>query len=214
MEFFLKWLVFASISIAVTISPGPAFAFTVRNAVAHGRRAGLISSIGLGLGVTILVLLVMTGFAILVSKSLILFNLIRYCGAAYLIFIGMKALRTKKHPVNEKGETSAPAYRPISDVRALMLGVATNISNPKGIVYFTAIFAQFITPDMTIAQKICYGATSAGVEIIWFSFVTYILTNRRVRKKFMSFSHWIERVCGGLMILIGAKLAFTRVLAR
>jgi RhtB (resistance to homoserine/threonine) family protein len=213
MEFFLKWLIFVSVNAAAVITPGPAFAMTVRSATAYGRRASLLTALGLGLGVGGLVCLVMGGMGILLASSIFLFNVLKYCGAAYLFYVGVRAIRARKiaSPNSEAATNPTHTYREISGRRAFLYGFLTNISNPKGYVFFTAIISQFVSPDMPLWNMAVYVITAMILETGWFSFVALILTDTRVRARFMKISHWIERVCGGLMIALGIKLAVSRI---
>lgn len=213
MEFFLKWLLMASVQAAATISPGPAFVVAVRNAMAYDRRAGIFTAFGLGLGVGVHVLVVLCGLAVLLQHYTFLFDVIRYAGAAYLIYIGGKAIFTKRKqaPPGEAAVVSAPQAREtLSGRKALSIGFFTNLLNPKAVVFFTAVFTQFIGPGTPLSVMALYGLTSVVIEIAWFSGVAVVLTDRRIKERFLGAVHWVERTCGGLMIGLGVKLAFSR----
>lgn len=207
-EFLVAWLVLASVNFVATISPGPAFALTVRNAIAYDRRAGIMTAIGLGLGIAGMVTIVLGGFAAIISQSVLIFNIIKYVGAAYLVYIGAKALMAKKPAIVNAAEEHISAVRKISDLAALRMGYLTNQFNPKGLVFFSAVFAQFISPGTPWQVLVLYGLTSVMIEILWFGTVAFILTNPLIKQRFMGISHWIERVCGGLLIALGVRLAW------
>ena len=212
MEFFLAWLVLASVQLAAVISPGPAFALTIRNAIAYNRRVGIMTSIGLGIGVAVHVLLVLGGLATVLSQSVMLFTTIKYLGAAYLIFIGVKSLMSKKQTANpETAPAATPKNKTMSDFKAIRTGALTNILNPKAIVFFTALFTQFVDPHTSWQVLTLYGGTSVFFEIAWFSGVTLVLTNPALKAKFISISHWIERICGGLLMALGVRLALSKI---
>lgn len=207
MEFFLAWLILASVQFAATISPGPAFAVAVRNALAYDRTTGIYTAIGLGIGVAIHVMLVLGGLATILSQSVWLFNAIKYAGAAYLIYIGIKAIKTKKQlSFPSESDIEKPAKKTITRFKALQIGVLTNLLNPKAIVFFTALFTQFVAPGTSMELLALYGGTSVIIEIAWFSLVALILTNPKVKAKFMGIAHWIERVCGGMLVALGIRL--------
>jgi len=213
MEFFLKWLLMASVQAAATISPGPAFVVAVRNAMAYDRRAGIFTAFGLGLGVAVHVLVVLCGLAVLLQHYTFLFDVIRYAGAAYLIYIGGKAIFTKRKqaPSGEAAVEAAPQAREtLSGRKALSIGFFTNLLNPKAVIFFTAVFTQFIGPGTPLSVMALYGLTSVVIEIAWFSGVAVVLTDRRIKERFLGAVHWVERTCGGLMIGLGLKLAFSR----
>jgi RhtB (resistance to homoserine/threonine) family protein len=214
MEIFIAWLILASVNLAATISPGPSFAITVRNAIAYDRRAGIFTALGLGLGVAVHVTLVLGGFAVLIAQSSFLYNFILYAGAAYLFYIGVKALQARKQktPQNEN-EAISVQDKTISDYGAFRMGAIASLLNPKSMVFFIAIYAQFIAPHTPWQILGLYGLTSVLIEIVWFSGVAVLLTDSRIKHRFLGFAHWIERVCGGLLIAIAIKLALSRGLA-
>jgi RhtB (resistance to homoserine/threonine) family protein len=210
MHWFLLWAAWASINLAATISPGPAFAMTVKTAIAHNRRAGIIQSIGLGFGVATTLILIATGLALLLAASVFAFEILKYAGAAYLIYLGVKALRAKKTATQDDLQMSAMNNgRSIGDLQALRMGYLTNLLNPKGLIFFCAMTTQFITPLTPAPMIALFALTAMVIETGWFSFVTLVLTNARVKTKFLSISHWVERICGGLLIALGLKLVFT-----
>lgn len=213
MTLLAHWLLLTSINLAAVISPGPAFAMTVRNAIAYNRRAGIFTALGLGAGVGVIVALVLCGFAAVISQSVLLFNLIKYCGAAYLIYIGVKALFARKavHVVESDSEPQIAVSRTLSDFNAFRMGLITNLCNPKGIVFFTAVYAQFILPHTPLEVMVLYNATAIVLEAGWFSLVTIVLTNPLIKNKFMNAAHWVERLCGGLMVALGVRLAFSKI---
>lgn len=210
-EYFLIWLVLAGVNGAAVISPGPAFAITVRNAIRYNRKVGVFTALGLALGVGVHVTLVLTGISVLLSGSPLLYNAMKYAGAGYLVFIGIKALKAKKHKTETAAEGKiTPAANDITNLKALQIGFLTNALSPKALVFFTAVYSQFISPDMPWQVLAAFGLTSVVLEATWFSIVTVILTDRRIKNRFLSIAHWIERVCGGLMIGLGVKLAVSK----
>lgn len=210
MTLFFHWLLMASVQAAATISPGPAFVVAVRNAMAYDRRTGIFTAFGLGLGVGLHVLVVLCGLAVLLQHYTFMFDLIRYAGAAYLIYIGAKALMTRAKPQAVSTDSVAPERAGISARKAVSIGFLTNLLNPKAVVFFTAVFTQFIGPETPFWVIALYGATSVVIEIAWFSGVAVVLTDRRIKERFMGAVHWVERTCGGLMIGLGVKLAFSK----
>lgn len=217
MDLFLKWLAFAGIQAMATVSPGPAFAVAVRSALVHGRRTAIFTAIGLGLGVGAHVFLVLTGSALLFSRSVLLFDAVRLAGAAYLVYIGVKALKARKRTEEsqEAFETGgAAAQSPpqkISPGVGIRTGFLTNLLNPKAIVFFTAVLTQFIEADSSAPVLFLYGATSVAIEITWFVLLTLFLTDVRVRNRFLSVSHWVERICGGFLLALGIRLALSKI---
>ena len=162
MEFLTLWIAFAVIGIVATISPGPAFAMTVRIAVSNSRKVGIIFALGLGAGIAVQVSSILLGMGVIIAQSVFLFNLIKYAGAAYLIYIGIKGLRSRKKET--LGVKDAAIKKDLTPTAAFRQGLITNVLNPKAVVFFTAVFAQFISPETTALQKIALGSTSVCIE--------------------------------------------------
>jgi RhtB (resistance to homoserine/threonine) family protein len=210
---FLAWCLFAAVQMAATMSPGPAFAVSVRNVMAYGRRGGIFTALGFGVGVGAHVVFVLCGLSVVITQSVLLFSIIKYAGAAYLVYIGVKAVLSKKaegQPQTDLIVEDVPKAR-ISDWKAFRVGVLTNLLNPKAVVFFTAVFTQFIDFNAGMHVLALYGLTSVFIEIIWFSLLAVFLTHARIHAVFKAFAHWIERVCGGLMVALGVKLALSKM---
>lgn len=206
------WLVLAGVNLMATISPGPAFVMTVRSALAHGRRNGILTAIGLGLGVGVHVLLVILGLAAIIAGSAVFFDVIKYAGAAYLVWMGYKGLRSgglAPQAMTEGGAASAPVSVPGSWT-AIGAGFWTNVLNPKAMVFFGAVYSQLIDHATPWQVLVLYGLTTMTIEAGWFSLVATILTRPRLKALFVRASRWIDRVCGAFLVALGIRLALTK----
>lgn len=125
-------LTVAVIHLLAVMSPGPDFIMTIHNTLKYSRRSGIYSAIGLGLGIAVHVTYCLVGIAVIISKSVVLFSIIKYLGAAYLIYIGIKALRSKRGP-DYGSEEHVP--QDISPLKALRSGFLTNVTNPKATLF-------------------------------------------------------------------------------
>jgi RhtB (resistance to homoserine/threonine) family protein len=206
--FFSNWLMLIVVFTVALASPGPDFVMAVRNSVMGSRKAGIFTAIGFGLGVAIHVSYCLAGLALVISQSVMAFNIIKWIGAAYLFYVGWQALKSKGYTPPEDGAEARPAMTP---VQALRSGFITNLFNPKATLFFLALFTQILSPDIAMAAKIVYGLTCIVMTMIWFSIVATVLTTPRIRAAFLRASKWIDRVCGGLFVALGIKLAVTRL---
>ena len=208
-DFLLPWLLLAAVNLMATMVPGPAFVMAVRSSVLHGRMAGILTSIGLGAGVAVHAGLSLIGIAAIMSQSVILFVIVKYLGAAYLIYIGVGLL--KGNQKLEKVANDGAEHTPIAPFKAFRDGFLANLLNPKAVLFFSAIYAQFIDPHTPWAVKGVYGATSAVIEALWFSLVSVVLTTTYARQVYRRVLKWIERVCGVLLVGLGIKLAASKL---
>lgn len=209
MEFYLVWLSFSTIMLLAVASPGPDFVITVRNAVLHSQKTGIYTAIGIGLGICVHLTYSLLGIAALISQSVMLFNIIKFAGAAYLLYIGFKALKSKGYEQKViVGEADEPA--PISNVKALRQGLLTNMLNPKATMFFLALLPQFMGPETPLNEKLVLGATAMIIPTIWFIGVSIILNQKHIRRTFLKSAKWIDRVCGGLLMALGVRLALLK----
>jgi threonine/homoserine/homoserine lactone efflux protein len=131
---------FAVAALALNLTPGPDMLFCFANGLAHGRGAGLAAGLGVGAGSFVHVAAAAVGLAGLILASPVAFDLVRYAGAAYLVFIGVQTLRTP--PISAATPATASA-----DLRRIFAqGAITNILNPKVALFFIALLPQFVDP--------------------------------------------------------------------
>ncbi len=210
MEFFLNWFMIATLVLLACMSPGPDFVMTVRNSLTYSRKAGLMTAIGFGLSEVIHIAYCIIGIGALIAQSVLLFSILKFAGAAYLVYIGAQALRSKGLAEIPGTDAVIAPKRTISAFKAMRMGFLTNLLNPKATVFFLALFTQVIDPHTPLFIQMIYGATAIAVTVLWFSFVSIVLTHQPVKNKFLRFSKWIDRACGGVMIALGLRLALTR----
>lgn len=200
----------AGVMMVGLVSPGPDFVMTVKNSIIHSRRAGLMTALGLAFGVLIHVTYCMVGLATLISQSILLFNLLKYIGAAYLIYIGVMALKSKGFDSKVAMDKNEKPSKTMTSFEALRSGFITNVFNPKATMFFLAMFTQIIDPHVPVMAQISYGFICFALTFLWFSVVATILTVETVRSKFLRAAKWIDRVCGAALIALGVRLALTK----
>lgn len=208
-EYLNEWLLVCGIVLLAVASPGPDFVMTVRNSMLYGRKVGVFTAIGIGLAILIHVSYCIAGIATIISQSILLFNIIKILGAAYLIYIGIQALRSTGYSgkVNVDGMTAEPDY---SVLKALGNGFLTNLLNPKATLFFLSLYTQVIDPQTPLAIQAMFGISAALIGQIWFSCVALFLTIRHIKHAFLRVSKWIDRACGAFLLMLGLKLAFSR----
>ena len=199
------FLTIALIHLVAVASPGPDFLIITRNSLTYSRRTGIWTACGLGLGILLHVTYSLLGIGLLISKSILLFNLIKYLGAAYLIYIGWGALTHKA--IKSHKQTITKASKDLSPLQALRIGFLTNALNPKATLFFLALFTQVISPTTPLLVQIGYGAYMSLATFIWFTGIASLLSLSTIRRQFMRIQSGAERVMGGMLILLGLKVA-------
>lgn len=191
------------IHLLAVISPGPDFILCARNSLTYSRKIGVWTAVGFGLGICVHIFYSLAGLALVISQSILLFNAIKLLGAGYLIYIGIKSLFSKSASIEiEKGEKGK-----LSTLSAIKMGFLTNVLNPKATLLFLSLFTMVISPD---TPKLVLGGISAIMitnTVLWFSFVSVLLTQKKVRTVFERFQNIFNKAFGGLLIALGVKVA-------
>lgn len=189
------------------VSPGADLAMVMRQSIVHGRRPAFITSFGIGTSLMFHVTYTILGLGLIISQSIYLFNIVKWCGVAYLIYIGIKALRAGQTEIKvERAEGNEPA-KGQSTAKAFGLGFAANALNPKPVFFFLSIFSTVVSAHTPILVKFGYGLVMATCLILWFVGVSLFMTTPRMRTAFTRASKWIDRASGVVFIALGLRLA-------
>ena len=149
------------------------------------------------------------GIGLIVSQSIVLFNALKWLAAAYLFYIGIKALRAKPAAPGSLEVVGDGAER--SPRGAFMTGFVTNGLNPKATLFFLSLFTVVINPHTPLAVQAGYGVYLSFATAIWFCLVALLFSQRRVRAGFARMGHWFDRLMGAVLVGLGVKLAFTEL---
>jgi RhtB (resistance to homoserine/threonine) family protein len=209
MEFLPELLTIATIHLLAVMSPGPDFAMVSRNSLIYSRKIGLFTSIGLGLGVMVHVIYSLVGIGLIISQSIILFNIVKFIGAAYLIYIGYRSLTSKSKEISTEEETYNKENN-IKPLNAVWVGFVTNITNPKVTIFFLSLFTQLVNPETPVFIQAIYGIEMSIMTILWFTFVAFVLTIPLIKEKFSLYQSKIEKAFGALLIALGIKVALLK----
>ncbi|MDN5513867.1 MAG: LysE family transporter [Pseudomonas sp.] len=197
-----EWIAVVTITLLAVISPGADFALVSRNSLLLSRRAGVLTALGIGLGVLIHIGYTLLGVGLLLQQSAGLFNALKLAGAAYLIYLGMRMLLSKPDSA-----TPSNAQKPAADGAALRTGLLTNALNPKTAVFIISLFMQVVQPSTGLATQLGYGAFIALAHVGWFALVALCFSAGPVRDRLLAARRWIDRLFGGLLIGFGTLLA-------
>jgi RhtB (resistance to homoserine/threonine) family protein len=200
------WTVF-TVSLIV---PGADFFCVVRESVAFGRRAGVLSALGVATALMIHTGYTVLGIGLLVSQSILLFNIIKWAGVAYLVFIGWKSLRAGTITDADVGGPDAPGSPHRTALRSFGIGFLTNLLNPKATLFFVALFTAIVSHQTPLAWQAGYGALLASCAAFWFALVAVFFTTPAIRAGFVLFGHWFSRITGLIFIGLGIRLALQR----
>jgi len=201
-----EFLAVTVIHFLALLSPGPDFAIISRSSLFYSRRSGVYCAAGLALGMSVHITYSLIGIGLIISRSILLFSVIKYLGAGYLIYIGIKSLRSGKVSGADV-VAEAAADRHLSPLAAVRLGFLTNVLNPKVTLFFLGLFTQVIHPGTPLWLQMLYGVEMCSMTFVWFSFVASLLSHRMIRGRFLSVQHIVERCFGGLLVALGVRVA-------
>ena len=194
------------IHLLAVISPGPDFIMACRNSLTYSRKTGIWTAVGFGFGIAVHVFYSLAGLALIISKSILLFNAIKFLGAGYLIYIGLKSVLSKSSKI-ELGEQHKKEA--ITRFAAIRIGFLTNVLNPKATLFFLSLFTLVISPETPLPIMSVMGVIMIVNTMLWFSLVAVFLTQKRIRSIFERFQGVFNKALGGLLIALGIKVALT-----
>ena len=194
--------VVVSLTFLVMISPGPDMVLVMRNTLVSGRSAGIWSSLGVLTGNAIHIIYCALGIGWLISQSIIAFSILKYAGAAYLIYLGISSLRAGASSIDSVAVM--PRHR---DRSWFLQGLFNNILNPKGTLFYLSVFTMVITPEtswgMTLILVMCMKTVSGA---FWAVFV-WALDQPVIRHLLQSSQQVVSRVFGAFLIGLGLRVA-------
>ena len=207
MQYLSIILAVALIHLLAVISPGPDFIMILRNSLKYGRQSGIYSAVGLGLGILLHITYCLAGIAIIISQSILVFTILKYIGAAYLIYIGIKTLKARPSKTNM--DVDEKKDKPLTQTQAIRIGFITNATNPKATLFCLSLFTLVIQPSTPMWVKLIMSAEMSIATVGWFTLLAIAVSHRVIRGRISKVQHYAERFIGGILILFGLKLAST-----
>ena len=198
---FTLWLTFLAICALGAISPGPSVAVVLKQTVGNGLAHGLAASWFHAGGIFVWAVATVSGLAVIIESSEMLFNAITWIGAAYLAWIGIKALMAGRASNLEVGDV-----KKISVWQAGIEGGMISLLNPKIAIFFLALFSQFIGKDPSLPDQVIMVMTVSLVDGLWYTLVTVVLSQGRVLKAIQKRNQRINQLTGIVLILLAMRV--------
>lgn len=198
------WFTLLAAALLISLTPGAGAVNTMSNSIGSGWARSIWGILGQQLALLVHIAVVAAGVGVLVAGSPLLFSVVRYLGAAYLVFLGVRQLRARPRPVDPGGPLVV--VTPWSMVRQ---GLLVNLTNPKAVVFFLAFTPQFIRPDRPlVTQYAVLAATVVAVDVLvmWFVFAVAARGLRRMTRSEAGQLR-LNRIFGCLFVGVGALLA-------
>lgn len=199
MEINVIFLSVFSVFIPALVLPGPDFVAVVRSSMAHGTRAGLLTTLGVSMGLGMYATLSLLGLSAILAQYQWLAWVVRICGGTYLAYLGLRLVLSSRAPPPEL-ELSRPAGNP------LVFGFLVTLTNPKAIVLFASVFAASVTEAVALPIMMLMILLVVASSLVWYSIVSLFMSSNPVISRFRRTQHWIERAAGACFIGIAGKI--------
>lgn len=186
-----------------TISPGPDFAIVVKNSLSFSRMSGVFTALGVSAGILFHASYCILGLSIIVSQSTLIFSLIKYIGATYLIYIGIKSVISRNHVIQD---VSSVSTRLLGKMKVFQQGFLCNALNPKAILFFISLFTIVIKPDTHLFVQVAYAFEIALISFIWFSGLSVFLTHETMLSRMRMSQAIIAKVMGSFLVIFGVRM--------
>jgi len=222
---FEQFLLIATVHLFAVASPGPDFALILKQSIRYNRRIAIYTSLGIAAGIILHVTYSLVGIGLLIASDERLFTALKYIAASYFCYIAWHCIRAKK-PFNDTAvkenkhqntETSTHLDesqgtnndKVPSAKKAFFTGFLINGLNVKATLFFVSLFSVVIAPETLLSIKIAYGAYLVIATAAWFCFLSYVLTQERVRFVLQRKGYILDRVMGYILLFLAIQLVLS-----
>lgn len=202
-----NFYLFLSVSILINLSPGPDMLYTAARSLSQGTKAGIFSTLGIFTGCLFHITAAVFGLSKIIQESIFVFSVIKYAGAAYLVYLGIKSI------FNRRKNATIEKLPVMSDRKIYMQGLVTNLLNPKVAIFFLSFLPQFINPQSHyLKEQIAFLGLWFDVQgcLILVTVATLTGTFRNMLQQNKNFWNWQEKITGTILIGLGIKMFFTK----
>ena len=200
MTFFL-WSQFAIVCLLGAMSPGPSLALIIRNSINFNRTSGIVASIAHGLGICVYATVTVIVLEFILRNSETIFFIIQICGSLFLIILGLTFVFKK----NNENQIETFEINSSSFAQGFIIAII----NPKILIWFTAIYSQFIDINASLLNKTILVLTPSIIDAIWYSLVAILVTGYGLKEILNKNKFIIQKIIGGLLILIAFSLIYS-----
>ena len=189
------------ITVLAVISPGADFAIVTKNSYLYGRKTGLLTALGISLGVLIHVTYTLFAIGFVMAYTQHILTFVKYIGAIYLVYIGYKTFTQAVVLEQHSNQTLTP-------FSALKYGFFTNALNPKTTLFVISTYTQIVSPQTNEFLLIGYGLFMSFAHFIWFGIVAILFSTNHLRQKMIQKQKFINQVIGSILSILGISLLF------
>ena len=204
MTFFI-WTQFALVCLLGAMSPGPSLALIINNSINYNRLSGILASVAHGLGIFLYATITVISLEFILQNHQKIFFIIQILGSIFLFFLGLLFIFKKNNEKYEKNNEKK------INAGSFVQGFVIAIINPKILVWFVAIYSQFITVNANFSEKLILIITPSFVDAIWYSLIAILVTSYGLKDFFNNKKNTIQKIIGALFIIIAASLIYSLV---
>jgi len=199
------WLYYILTMLVLTATPGPSILFSISNSLNGGLKKAFFGALGGTTAITIIMTLSFTGMGVIIMASELLFNIIKWVGVAYLIYLGISSIFSKENTYELTNKKLTQSYK-----KTYISGFMVGASNPKAILFFTALFPQFINPVASLwEQYLILSFTFIFFEMSWLMIYAYFSSKALPWLQVRGRAKMVNKATGALFIGAGSLLATT-----
>ena len=192
------WFQFAAVCVAGAMSPGPSLALIIRNSTKYNRFGGIMSAVGHGLGMGVYAIFAVTGLNIIILTNIYIFKSIQIVGILFLFVFGILFIFQKNEKIKIDNSQN--------NLNSFLQGFSISILNPKILIWFSAVFSQFVRSDSTFLTNSILIITASAIDCIWYILVALIVTSYGLKDFFQKRINAIQKISGTVLVIISILL--------
>lgn len=192
------WFQFTVVCIAGAMSPGPSLALIIRNSTKYNRLGGIMSAVGHGLGMGVYAIFAVTGLSIIILTNIYVFKSIQIVGIVFLFVFGILFIFQKNKKIDIDNSQNK--------LNSFLQGFSISILNPKILIWFSAVFSQFVKSDSTLLTNSILVITASAIDCIWYILVALIVTSYGLKDFFQKRINAIQKISGTVLVIISILL--------
>ena len=191
------------IHLVALVSPGPDFVVACRNTLMYSRSIGIYTAVGFGLGICVHISYAVFGLSWLIANNELIFTVIQYLGAFYLMLIGFQSLRSFQSQISQETVTVSSRISPFQSIR---IGFITNVLNPKATLFFLSLFSTMLDPTVGELTLVVISVLLVVTTIFWFSLVALLISHPHFTAVLKRYEKTVHHFFGVLLIGIGCVI--------
>ncbi len=184
-------------------TPGPDFALVLKNSILYSRKVAIYTVIGIILGLFVHLLYIFLGLGYLIASSDLFLTSLKYIGASYLFFLGIKSLL---NPHIFSQGASIDNHQDLSSKASLKMGFLNSICNVQSLLFLVSLFAVFVTPDTPLSVQMGYGFWRIFLSLSWFIIVALVFSHPAVKERFLALGMWFKILMGIVLCVLAVRI--------